>query len=313
MYRIRMHGRGGHGIKTGSRILGSALFASGFEVQDATVYGAERRGAPISAYVRADRAPIHERGAITRPDLVVVGDDTLVAIPAAGVLAGVGAETVLLLRSNDPTERWRERLALAGPVVTLAPGADEDAGGLRPLVGLACAGAAARLVGVITRATLEHAVREELRAHDAAATEHALACVRDAFDAVAAHAGAVREGVAISAAGYEHPAWVVLPLDDVAVAAPDVHAQGTSALVGTGAWRTHRPVIEYERCNRCSWICSTLCPDGAIDVDPDRTPHVDYEHCKGCMICVAVCPRHAITPQPEHPTHAQCDGARGTA
>ena len=55
MYRIRMHGRGGQGIKTASQILSSAFFAAGFEVQDAPRYGAERRGAPLFAVVRADR------------------------------------------------------------------------------------------------------------------------------------------------------------------------------------------------------------------------------------------------------------------
>ena len=72
MYRIRFHGRGGQGMKTASRILGSAFFAEGFEVQDAPRYGAERRGAPIFAYVRAARYPIHERGIITRPDLATL-------------------------------------------------------------------------------------------------------------------------------------------------------------------------------------------------------------------------------------------------
>ena len=53
MFRIRFHGRGGQGMKTASRILGSAFFLEGYEVQDAPRYGAERRGAPIFAYVRA--------------------------------------------------------------------------------------------------------------------------------------------------------------------------------------------------------------------------------------------------------------------
>jgi Pyruvate/2-oxoacid:ferredoxin oxidoreductase gamma subunit len=61
-------------------------------VQDAPRYGAERRGAPMFAYVRAARKPINERGVIRRPDLVLVADDTLVTIPAAGVLAGVKAK-----------------------------------------------------------------------------------------------------------------------------------------------------------------------------------------------------------------------------
>ena len=35
LYRIRFHGRGGQGMKTASRILGTAFFLEGFEVQDA--------------------------------------------------------------------------------------------------------------------------------------------------------------------------------------------------------------------------------------------------------------------------------------
>ena len=76
MYRIRFHGRGGQGLKTASRVLGSAFFCAGFEVQDAPRYGAERRGAPIFAYVRASKAPINERGIILHPDLVIVADDS---------------------------------------------------------------------------------------------------------------------------------------------------------------------------------------------------------------------------------------------
>jgi pyruvate ferredoxin oxidoreductase gamma subunit len=45
-------------MKAASRILGNAFFLEGYEVQDAPRYGAERRGAPIFAYVRADREPI---------------------------------------------------------------------------------------------------------------------------------------------------------------------------------------------------------------------------------------------------------------
>ena len=71
-------------MKTASRMLGTAFFLEGFEVQDAPRYGAERRGAPIFAYVRAARTPINERGVVRRPDLVIVADDSLVGVPAAG-------------------------------------------------------------------------------------------------------------------------------------------------------------------------------------------------------------------------------------
>ena len=62
MIRIRFHGRGGHGVKTASRIAGTAAFAAGFEVQDSPIYGAERRGAAVAAFTRIDTEQILERG-----------------------------------------------------------------------------------------------------------------------------------------------------------------------------------------------------------------------------------------------------------
>ena len=62
MIRVRFHGRGGHGVKMASRILGTAAFLAGRHVQDSPVYGAERRGAAVTAFTRIDDEPILERG-----------------------------------------------------------------------------------------------------------------------------------------------------------------------------------------------------------------------------------------------------------
>jgi pyruvate ferredoxin oxidoreductase gamma subunit len=301
VYRIRFHGRGGQGVKTASQILGSAFFREGFEVQDAPRYGAERRGAPIFAYVRAARTPIAERGVITRPDLVVVVDATLVPIPAAGILQRIGEATVLLLDSALPPEEWRERLAAKGLVLTLPAGSTATGRGDQAPIGATWAGAAARLVGVVRRETLAAAVEEEVAKFGWAAIEanvlHALA----AFDAMAPHAGRVTPGAAIGARDYRAPEWIELPLEEAAVSAPAIHAARTSELANTGAWRTRTPVIDYALCNRCSWICGTFCPDSAIAVAADRTPRIDLDHCKGCLVCVAVCPPHAIHVVPAAP------------
>jgi len=294
MYRIRFHGRGGQGIKTAAQILGTAFFLEGFETQDAPRYGAERRGAPIFAYVRAARTPIQERGVIDRPDLVIVADETLVPVPTAGVLQGLAGNTVLLIHTREPPQAWKVRLGLASPVFSLpVVDATQDAVD-GSYIGAMCAGAAARLVGAIRRERLEQAIREEIAKFGAVAVEKNLAPALAAFAAMAEHAGVVQEGGDIRADRYATPAWVDVPLERARIAAPDIHAAATSALVNTGVWRTLRPVIDHERCNRCSWICSTLCPDSAIAVGPDRAPSIDYDHCKGCLICVAVCPPHAI-------------------
>jgi pyruvate ferredoxin oxidoreductase gamma subunit len=107
----------------------------------------------------------------------------------------------------------------------------------------------------------------------------------------------------------EHPDWVELPFEDARIAAPAIHAAATSIEVKTGLWRTMRPIIDYDRCNRCWWVCSTFCPDGAISVTAEGVPQIDYDHCKGCMVCVAKCPPHAIGAIPEH--EAQAEAAAG--
>jgi pyruvate ferredoxin oxidoreductase gamma subunit len=298
-YRIRLHGRGGQGVKTAGRILGAAFFLEGFEVQDAPLYGAERRGAPIFAFVRAARGPIHERGVIRRPDLVAVADDSLMASPAAGVLLGLTERAVLLVHSAAGADAWRRLLDIPGRVVTLAPSGGAAARADLRFLGACVAGAAARLSGAISRDAVSQAIREELAPLGAALVDDNLARALGAYDAMADHAGCVTPGAPASAAAYPRPAWVDMPIDAADLAAPVVLGAHTSELVGTGAWRTTRPVIDHERCGKCHWICATMCPDGVISAGEDGTPRIDLEHCKGCMICVAECPWHAIEAIPE--------------
>jgi len=297
VYRIRLHGRGGQGMKTASRILGTAFFADGFEVQDAPRYGAERRGAPIFAYVRASREPIHERGIIRRPDLVVVGDESLMAVAAAGPLSGADTHSVLLLVSGESAALWRERIRFEGRLLTLPLDA-EDRRELR-FIGASCAAAAARLVGVISRGALQRAIREELADLPEDVIDENLRRALDAWDRLEPEAGCVIRRSEPAAGEHEVPDWVELPSDPTRLAAPDVHGAATSVQVRTGLWRVLRPVIDPDRCHRCSWICTTFCPDGALLADADQTPRIDYDHCKGCLVCVAVCPHHAIDAVPE--------------
>jgi pyruvate ferredoxin oxidoreductase gamma subunit len=310
MYRVRMHGRGGQGIKTASRILGSALFASGFEVQDAPRYGAERRGAPLYATVRAARAPIRERGAVESPDLVVVADETLLGVGTAGVLKGVDAHTTLLIASDTAADTWRERLQLAARILTIPARVGQGAGPAS--LGAACTGAAARLLGVVARPALDAALARELAGLDPEAAANSREAALMAYDAFAQEEGAVGEGAAATGSDAP-PDWIELPLDPVTLAAPDIHGAATSVAVRTGLWRTMRPELDPERCNRCTWICGSLCPDGVITADAEGFPEIDFDHCKGCLVCVAVCPRHALLAVPERRAAKAGDPASDSA
>lgn len=287
-------------MKTASRILGTAFFLEGFEVQDAPRYGAERRGAPIFAYVRAARQAINERGIIQRPDLVIVADDSLVPVPAAGVLGGLTEKTVLLINSHESAATWIERLHCKSPVIILPITEKVEDRAEMPYIGASCAGAAACLLGVISREALAAAIREELSALGADIIDRNLDNALAAFDSMQAEAGCVSEGSEVSASGYTPPDWIELPFEDARISAPVIHAGLTSVEVKTGLWRTLRPVIDYERCVHCWWVCSSFCPDGCIAVTDEGLPEIDYDHCKGCMVCVAQCPPHAIEAIPEH-------------
>jgi len=200
MFRIRFHGRGGQGMKTASRILGTAFFKSDYEVQDAPRYGAERRGAPIFAYVRADRSPVNERGIISHPDLVVVSDDTLVGMPAAGVLQGVDEHSVLLINSHESADTWSERLNTKATILILPASEDVEDRAELPYIGSSCAAAAAALTGVISSDMLIEALSEELEHLGDSIVKKNRAIALSAFDVMDSHAGAVKESALPSAA-----------------------------------------------------------------------------------------------------------------
>jgi 2-oxoisovalerate ferredoxin oxidoreductase delta subunit len=63
----------------------------------------------------------------------------------------------------------------------------------------------------------------------------------------------------------------------------------------TGGWRTYKPILDEEKCNKC-YICWKFCPEAAIEVDEEleEVPKIDYDHCKGCAICANECPKEAI-------------------
>jgi len=66
----------------------------------------------------------------------------------------------------------------------------------------------------------------------------------------------------------------------------------------TGSWRVFRPVIDQEKCTKCS-TCWRVCPDAAIFVDKAGKYMVNYDYCKGCLTCVKECPVKAISKELE--------------
>ena len=74
MIEIRLHGRGGQGAVTASRIIATAAYEEGKYSQAIPMYGTERRGAPLTAFVRIDDVRVKERELVHNPDISIVLD-----------------------------------------------------------------------------------------------------------------------------------------------------------------------------------------------------------------------------------------------
>jgi pyruvate ferredoxin oxidoreductase gamma subunit/2-oxoisovalerate ferredoxin oxidoreductase gamma subunit len=103
MLAIRCHGRGGQGAVIASKLLASALFREGWFVQAFPSFGAERTGAPVAAFLRADNRPIVLHSQVSNPDHVLVLDPLLVA--SIDVTAGLRpGGTILVNTTQAPSE-----------------------------------------------------------------------------------------------------------------------------------------------------------------------------------------------------------------
>ena len=68
---------------------------------------------------------------------------------------------------------------------------------------------------------------------------------------------------------------------------------GSASQYETGSWRSQRPIIDNDKCNKCG-LCYIFCPEPAIEQEADGYYKVNLYYCKGCGICDKECPKMAI-------------------
>jgi pyruvate ferredoxin oxidoreductase gamma subunit len=285
--RVRFHGRGGQGAKTASRILGNAAFNDGYHAQDFPIYGAERRGAPVTAFTRFSTDEITERGFIFSPDISAVMDDSLISDAQTNPFAGLRKGGVAVVNTTKPSGSViQERNDVTITTVDLTGVALKVLG--KPILSAGIAAAVARISG-IRREALLTAVTEELgdiglpadmvkkNVEFATAVYRELTPVRLDTQELEAKEELVQLAVVVSEGGIEK-----------------VTQGGNSFSRHTGNWRTYRPTIDYAKCTDCM-ICYAYCPESAMSVGQDGRVKIDYDNCKGCMICMTECPLKAVS------------------
>jgi 2-oxoacid:acceptor oxidoreductase gamma subunit (pyruvate/2-ketoisovalerate family) len=160
-YEIRWHGRGGQGAITAAKIVAQAAYLKGYRgATAAPSFGAERRGAPVSASTRISPEAVLIVSQVEEPDIVVVLDHTLLEYPE--VTSGLATEGWLVVNSK----KHPKELNINGDFNVATADATrvcQELGlvvaGLT-VVNTAILGALVRATGIIDLPSIEKAIRE---------------------------------------------------------------------------------------------------------------------------------------------------------
>ncbi len=160
---VRWHGRGGQGAISSAKILAHAGFLDGFRgVTSAPSFGAERRGAPVTASTRLSHEPIRVLSRVEHPNLVIVLDDTL--LHTENVTEGLREDGWFVVNSG----RAPQELGVAAGEKAVVATADATAiareVGLvvagNPMVNTPMLGAIARATELVTLQNVAEAIRK---------------------------------------------------------------------------------------------------------------------------------------------------------
>jgi 2-oxoacid:acceptor oxidoreductase gamma subunit (pyruvate/2-ketoisovalerate family) len=146
MKEIRIHGRGGQGVVMGAEMLAYAFVLEGKYASAFPTFGAERRGAPVAAFLRFDEKPIRETHQIYEPDCIAILDPFIAKQDA--VFSGLKGEGIAII--NTPRKRldaWPHGLNMLGLVDATALALDEIG---RAVVNTCMLGVLARVTGWVT-------------------------------------------------------------------------------------------------------------------------------------------------------------------
>lgn len=100
MIEVRIHGRGGQGAVLAGGILAAALGHEGKHVIAIPSFGFERRGAPVSSFLRFDEREIRQMTNIYHPDCVLCIDPTVGR--AANIFDGIKDNAIWIQTTAKP-------------------------------------------------------------------------------------------------------------------------------------------------------------------------------------------------------------------
>jgi pyruvate ferredoxin oxidoreductase gamma subunit len=263
---IRLHGRGGQGAVTASRIIAAAAFEDGKYSQAIPMYGTERRGAPLTAFVRIDDVRVRERELVHHPDYSICFDEYISMNQT--IANDVKPGGVVLAN----TKFKPEDLPLAGDIRI----ATVDATGIalkhlgRPITNTAILGAFSKLCPEISMKGVEKAIYKYFPGR---VGDMNVKAAQESYETVSA--------------------LVPATIKEVPKQIEEIVSSGFGTLKDVSGWRVFEPVVDEEKCIGCK-NCWIYCPEAALEWTADNKPAVISRSCKGCGVCANECPVKAI-------------------
>jgi 2-oxoisovalerate/pyruvate ferredoxin oxidoreductase gamma subunit len=152
---LKIRGRGGQGAVIASEMLGRALFLEGKYPQSFSVFGGERRGAPVFGFLRVDNEPILLKCQIQHPDHAILFDLSLA--DENEILRELKPGGVILINTNCEIDSFKKLRAFKLGLINASSIA--RSAGLESAFNTAVLGAYVRLTSLVKMETLIEAVR----------------------------------------------------------------------------------------------------------------------------------------------------------
>ena len=281
MKEIRIHGRGGQGAVTGSEILAEAAMREGKYSQSFPTFGAERRGAPLVAFTRIDDKPIRLRCQVYEADYLIILDLSIIQHQDLTIgLKPWGTVVINTPLSAEEVEGTGIIMKGRTCVVDASSIAMEFLGS--PIPNTVILGAFSAATEEVSLQSLCEVVENRF---PKSVSERNIAAMKEANKSISLRKARAR-------ARYiemSKPYWTKKNFPST----PIIRNPGGSLAFKCGQWRTVKPIIDAQKCNKCG-LCALYCPDDSIEKTGKEIFEVKYDYCKGCGICANECPPKAI-------------------
>ncbi|MDZ7815057.1 MAG: 2-oxoacid:acceptor oxidoreductase family protein [Planctomycetota bacterium] len=161
MKEIVWHGRGGQGAKTAATMLAAMAIHEGKYSQGSPEYGPERQGAPMKGYTRISNDPIRIHSAISKGDIVMVLDASLLS--TVDILSTLKEQAILIVNTKKSSDAIREEIGASDEIsihTVDATGISLDEVG-RNLPNTPLLGALVKVAGILSKDTVVKDLREK--------------------------------------------------------------------------------------------------------------------------------------------------------